>query len=419
MTTRWRSPLLRGGAWVLLLCFAAVALAGCLGGPGTSGDGTGGADDAADDGADDGPDSTGAGPGSEGPAPDGDGTEGPVVGGDDHVRNHTHDWWRGRDRLVLMDEPLSTGTVVDDLTLQEPYRSFCAVIFVVGPTTCAHTLMFSLPVGRIVPPGTGLLNVTVDTDSDDVEDILTFMSLDYRAADMTAFEDAEEVESDAVWEVEVTEPMTDHGHTNRSVWEFALTADRWVPRTEPLALHLNVTAVRSNRSLPMEVPVDTLWPNGTRRVLLNATEQAEVARVGGTAFCMGGCPTTRWGGDEHAPVPLQTDRLVVTVNWTNTAPTRPVDDPEPVFKWKTSPGFGEEREAEPAVAVPGHYVFEVPLEGRADGLNQSESRWTFTVDFQGPGSGGPRTEFLDEGVYLFQGERTVRIVAHRLPASDR
>ncbi len=123
-------------------------------------------------------------------------------------RWHFHNYWGLNPNL----------TVFDGVVTLSPQNLSAAVV----PTVVAvGGVKFGLPYGRIIPPETGTVTVTILYNASPA---LGEIDVSYKPANLAKFVPAGTVAAGGSVAIPTTEPMADVPHRGRSVWEFRLAS---------------------------------------------------------------------------------------------------------------------------------------------------------------------------------------------------
>lgn len=392
---------MRTETFAVVAAVLAVGMAGCVGGHGTD------------------PDPAPADAGSTGAPTEVGSTERQDLAD----RPHVHDRWEGKDRKVLLDGTVTTGSALE----QDPHEPLIGTAFCV--IFCSAEAPFGLPDGKIVPPGTDRVRVEASWDDPMAPGARLQAALYYQPADESSFKSLPYHGSGRNWTIDTTVEMADDGHAVFSLWRFRLVVcvemgDTCLPRAlrDRKDLDVRLVAHRVDGPLPREPAHPDWWGNGSSRTIHRGEGGADALGASWVHVGTDGEPFPageRLDGDDHGIVPPGSDVLTVEINWTNEARTDRALPVEPWLQWNNGRSW-EWRTWEPSRNETGRYVYVLPLTpDMVDGMYAGRSRWRFRYAFLGQDTDA------DEPVlgsdlrlpYRFDGNWTVEIQTHSANAS--
>ncbi|MDX1611558.1 MAG: hypothetical protein R3185_04255 [Candidatus Thermoplasmatota archaeon] len=289
----------------------------------------------------------------------------------DYDQAHLHDYWNGAERLVLMDEVLSTHTSTSlATTLFAPFTG--------EPRTGVGVLPFTLPNGTFVPEGTGEVLVEVDatTSLENGE-----IQLGYRAANQAEMAHMEPGPAQASWTIETTPPMADLPHAKSTRWAFQLSAQGPGAGLDG-DVAIRVTAIRVHEI--------TAWPAHDDAWQAGTIEEIHLANVTGTydyasqhLFQPADADYEVIDLPQGTIVPPETQALVVTMHYERDEgdPKNRLNGPVILIVKVGSNSRGYTVMHGNAIEdVPGKVVYAIPVDGsNQDSPYADQSGWRFRL----------------------------------------
>ncbi|MHB8585854.1 MAG: hypothetical protein ACYDDF_08480 [Thermoplasmatota archaeon] len=173
---------------------------------------------------------------------------------------HMHDYWNGRSRVTLFDA---------DLAPDAANSSFATGFdLLVGHAIEAGYLEWTLPAGRTVYEGTGIMEFTATwTDAR-----TTGIAFDYRSAAGPDYKAGGALPNAIPFDLPVTAAMTDMPHSSSTRWDFVFTPDK-SPGAMLGPFHLKVEIVRL-RDIALWPAHPDPWAGAHTVTLLDADHSA-------------------------------------------------------------------------------------------------------------------------------------------------
>lgn len=280
---------------------------------------------------------------------------------------HMHDYWKGKERVTLMDEEIEV----------DPFTAMAFTFFdVVRGTPGVGGTFVELPDGAIVYEGTGQLEFTVSwTDA-----TVTGMGLSHRSPADPQFGETQPLAQAQALVIPVTPEMCDMPHEKESRWAFLL-----VPAQAGQAIvgkiHVKVDIVRM-RDIEQFPGHPELFGGAHTLTLFSgpASSSSQNFLVRGAGFLTDAEPQES-GVASQKVVPMET--MTMTANVTITSATSNVGQVSDVrFLYKPADSAGRYRIAQLVSEDPeaGVYQFAWPVEMRqTDSPYAKTSQWRFDL----------------------------------------
>lgn len=279
---------------------------------------------------------------------------------------HIHDYWKGKDRLVLIGE----GAEPDASGLGPGFSSGAQL----------PVRMFQPSSGHVVPQGTSQVEVTFSwTDAGDGLDLYGDAAAWVKTAGTNQTEEVGATTNGQTLVIETGLPDADLPHQLLSAWAFEL---RLAPDPDTGILRykgevsVTVTAVRG-LELPVFPPHPDHWKGASEIALVEAAGQLAYWEDTGDGGSNGMSGPTVFTPISGAIVPGNSSHVAVEVTWTG---------PVALELWYHSATSRALAVAEPTSSGDGVATYEIDLGGGPDGPYASQSQWEFTVK---PVANGP------------------------------
>lgn len=260
---------------------------------------------------------------------------------------HTHDFWNGRERVIIANRTLS----FDD------------------PNNLLGNEVTFLPdPGKSVLPGTAEIRLTLRWDG--YADVSARYFFPGRWRVLT---DSREMSSGETWRIPLNRSGWDVPHARRSLWEFTVRRSAFDVNTE---IEATVTIHRSNRSLPLDPPHFDQFGGKDRKVLYD--EELRVSDWMAPLRSHQGDPLVVFPpfGQAMDAVPPGTARIVVDIRWGSS----PTGDPGYRLTYLTAHDTTDDRSATASErgADGARWAIE-PSDDEADSPYAYHSRWEFRI----------------------------------------
>lgn len=195
----------------------------------------------------------------------------PRTSGTNWSQPHVHDYWGSANETTLMSAPVRVYMAHNHVTDQPPrdmHTHGCEQAM--ASTSQGGSVVFTLPPGHIVLPGTEKLEIFAEWE----DPTITGLKLRYRAPDRSSFQEVGTLEEGKTTVIPLTRSMTDQGHERRSRWDFSLCA--WSDGEYPFdaargQVTITVRAHRVEGPLPVDPGHPDLWGDSDERWLGNAS----------------------------------------------------------------------------------------------------------------------------------------------------
>lgn len=281
---------MKGKTALLVLTFAVVALAGCVGGSG----------DSTDDG--DLP--------NQGNTTDGDSNLGGEID-PDALRAHVHDRWEGETVKTVVDQSVELRFVdpeepglTESCQSNDPEDGTFLII-----DSCYGSKWFFPDDGQIVPPGTAYLEVTVNYDTNRVPAVELFFQdagPNSRLESLDWFEPGETKRILGANGGNITVEESDNGHAIVSAWKFLAEARQNpyapalfnAPDVNGANVDIDIQAFRVDGELPLEPPHPVFWDDDEPPTDLYRTAMLQASTEG---FVQAGQVAVEPGADPQEP----------------------------------------------------------------------------------------------------------------------
>lgn len=273
---------------------------------------------------------------------------------------HMHDYWEGRESVVVLDERV--------------YVSYLP-LFPDGPDTAARNVAYvKLPNGTLVYEGANRVTVEIRDPQITSQEGIPYaagapqMTLQYLTAADNEWRDAGALPWGTAVEIEVAPRETDMPHSTMSLWVFRLLTDQPGP---PKTLHMTVTVYRGAAVVDWPGHPD-FYANSDRRVVLDTTVKTRVNGMVENTLLYDQAGT--WVSPEKL-ISWGTSRLEVAVV---------IED---ISNDLDAPPDGYYLEFHNATIVGPEFVFEDPI--RDESPPQDLTEWDFVVEVDPNGMDGP------------------------------
>lgn len=278
---------------------------------------------------------------------------------------HAHDYWAGRERVLLMDE---------DVRVTPADRSAIAAAGA-DREAALGAKDFVLPEGAIVFEGTGRLLLTPSWS----DPTITGMALRYHGAGAPELGEALPATSGETLAIDVAAAMTDPPHSPSSRWLFRLlpTSDATVGLGEGV-VHVRIE-IEKMRDIQL-FPAHPDQFNGSASITLLEAE-GEVERNGAlTTVFDSGLEGKRadLGFQPSVPVPMEAGAIYVRFTLGEAFSTDPTQDPSEIVLRYHGADSTALKEAELVGREGKESLYRiVPTATEGDGYYATESQWRF------------------------------------------
>ncbi|MBW3582889.1 MAG: hypothetical protein KY455_07300 [Euryarchaeota archaeon] len=323
---------------------------------------------------------------------------------------HVHDYWRGADTVILMDETLSTGAAHENL-FRGVFMTM-ARTFITGqvpdPLYEDPGLRWTLPDGVLVYEGTGELRIELGFDG--LKEAPEGLRFYYKPASQKEFIEHESVVVDGEPVLlNLSYEMADIPHSQATRWAFYVRPvdDSGVARLDgDLAVHIAGFKRFDIENAPAH---PDHWANGTEEMLL--MEDTRAFSYKRTLFQTEEVEmTVRF--PKGVMVPPGTGTLEMWLSWEIDTAIPPIDH-EMAMLMRTASDSRRGTFPEPAEEDAGSKHFVIPVDlSMVDSPYADVSAWEFDL-FIMPSEDAMRPLFFAEDV---SGTWTIKAVAHKDPS---
>jgi hypothetical protein len=317
-------------------------------------------------------------------------------------RPHIHDYWAERTELTVVDgavdwyrpvqrsEPYATVFRYEQVVIHKALRLVCM-------DTQGHVEPYDPPIwfadpGQLVIPGTAEIRVQLRWTQQDFNGDKLFVA--WHPANGTNISSLGPIRNGETATIAVVPQMWDSGHQSFTLWRFWLCMrdERYGAGNDEAMLmmgsvHVVMTLVRGDDSLPMEPPHPKFWANGNVLQLgENLTKKVRNTLLY-TFNHHARNPEYTWQFADGKIVPPGTTMLTLRLDWSYGGPleNRPFSltyRPANGHPSKEDPG----EMLKPVAAEKGanHRVYRIALEpGQTDAFYQRRSNWLFMFNTEG------------------------------------
>lgn len=289
---------------------------------------------------------------------------------DPNLRWHYHNYWGASSSLVLLDDNLTLPLVrTDRLSL--------------APRTA--TIEFSLPYGRIVPPETGELNVTI-TFAPTGGLPFTGLNFSYRSGGATNFTGMK-AESGKAITIPISYDQTDVPHRGSTAWRFRLGPETLNGLAAANGTAHVVVEARIGRPLLIDPPHFDQWRGRTAIPLAIVEANVSATKLADDRYALAD-PDARTADvlpyvleiplPNGSLVPERTKEVVVHLFWNTTT----MGKPALAYAEENSPSNGT---LQPTADGDGKREYRIPIGvGMSDSPYANQSTWRFVVLIEGP-----------------------------------